>query len=426
MFKPFICILCLSAITFRLQAQERKDLAFYFKQAQLAHSEGRKADYLSNMIEADKLRPNHQILMYHLACAYAVNEKLEESTAYLRRALIIKGDLDIENNEQLAGLRSNTHFDELVELKEKVNVSISSSEEAFKLDERDLHIESIAFDPIESTFYLGSVHKRLIISIGNDGVPKRFKNQAQDGLWSVMGMKVDAQRRLLWVCTTTTTNMADYTASESGKSSIMKYDLNTGKLLQRYSLKDSLDHWFGDLTVSSSGDVYISDSQTNQVYTINEEMDRLEVLFESETFLSLQGIAYDDRSNALFIADYVKGIYRIDLSDKTLIKVNCGEEVSLKSVDGLYLYKNSLIATQNLVVPMRVTRYYLNKAQDKITQVEYLEKGNPLLNEPTLGVIVENEFYYVANSQWGGYDKEEKILPVSELEDIVILKARLK
>jgi len=100
--------------------------------------------------------------------------------------------------------------------------------------------------------------------------------------------------------------------------------------------------------------------------------------------------------------------------------------VSLKSIDGLYIYGASLLATQNQLVPMRVTQYFLNKELNKITGYRYLEKGNPLLNEPTLGVVVDHWFYYVANSQWNGYDEYNHPRPVSDLQDIHILKVNLE
>ncbi|MBK8257233.1 MAG: hypothetical protein IPK82_31735 [Polyangiaceae bacterium] len=34
-----------------------------------------------------------------------------------------------------------------------------------------------------------------------------------------------------------------------------------------------------------------------------------------------------------------------------------------------------------------------------------LEQNHPAHNEPTLGVVVENSLYYVANSQWGSFEK---------------------
>ena len=141
---------------------------------------------------------------------------------------------------------------------------------------------------------------------------------------------------------------------------------------------------------------------------------------------SLQGLDFGKDRNFIFISDYTSGVYKLDLINKTKIPVVVNfKNVTMKSIDGLYYYDGSLIATQNLLVPMRVTRYYLNEVETEFTRFEYIEKANPVLNEPTLGVIVDNTFYFVANSQWAGYDNNNDIFPLDKLKDIIILKASL-
>jgi hypothetical protein len=38
---------------------------------------------------------------------------------------------------------------------------------------------------------------------------------------------------------------------------------------------------------------------------------------------------------------------------------------------------------------------------DAITSVTVLERNHPDYDEPTTGVLVEGDLYYVANGQWG-------------------------
>ena len=122
-----------------------------------------------------------------------------------------------------------------------------------------------------------------------------------------------------------------------------------------------------------------------------------------------------------FISDYIKGIFKLNLASRTLDAVKCTLDVSLKGIDGLYLYESSLLAIQNGVSPFRLTRYALNKEGTSITQFDVLEKNHPAYGEPTLGTLQGKHFYYIANSQWGGYAKG-KIKPADQLRDIVVLK----
>ncbi|HEU5290038.1 MAG TPA: hypothetical protein VFU05_05290, partial [Cyclobacteriaceae bacterium] len=62
---------------------------------------------------------------------------------------------------------------------------------------------------------------------------------------------------------------------------------------------------------------------------------------------------------------------------------------------------------------------------DKITRFEIIDRAHPSFNEPTNGCVSNNTLYYVANSQWGGYDNKHQLKPVDQLQDIVVLKTDL-
>jgi len=101
-------------------------------------------------------------------------------------------------------------------------------------------------------------------------------------------------------------------------------------------------------------------------------------------------------------------------------------DVTLKGIDGLVYDDHALIAIQNGTNPLRVSRYILNPEQNQITQFEIIDRKHPAFNEPTLGVVAGRTFYYIANSQWNGYDLHHEIKPDSLLQDIVILKSKLR
>lgn len=79
------------------------------------------------------------------------------------------------------------------------------------------------------------------------------------------------------------------------------------------------------------------------------------------------------------------------------------------------------MAIQNGVHPHRVVRLGIDGAAARITEVVVLERGNPHFNEPTLGVVVGPDFYYVANSQYEifGEDGHPKL---EALREPVILR----
>ena len=79
---------------------------------------------------------------------------------------------------------------------------------------------------------------------------------------------------------------------------------------------------------------------------------------------------------------------------------------------------------QNGVNPHRVVRLRLDAGYGRIEGVSVLERKNPSFDEPTLGVVVGDELYYVANSQYGSFD--EKGQPLADrLVDTVVLRLRV-
>ena len=62
----------------------------------------------------------------------------------------------------------------------------------------------------------------------------------------------------------------------------------------------------------------------------------------------------------LFVADYVKGMYKLNVPNKQLTKLEVLPEVSMKGIDGVYFYNNSLLAIQNGVSPVRCLYLPLN------------------------------------------------------------------
>jgi hypothetical protein len=52
----------------------------------------------------------------------------------------------------------------------------------------------------------------------------------------------------------------------------------------------------------------------------------------------------------------------------------------------------------------RVVRYSLSADGQRVTDGAVLERGVPVVVEPTTGTVVGSRFYYIANSQYGRLD----------------------
>lgn len=411
-----------------LMAQDKqlKDARHYIQQAVKAYKEKDYAGFLENMKMAVSLRPTHQTSIYNLAVAYALVGNQKEALTWLGRGAEMGLIYPAAEDEDFNSIKESAEFKAILKKIESNKLPIINSTLAFTVREKGLIPESVAYDPTARTFYLSSVYKRKILSIDGKGEVREFATE-RDGLWSVMGMKVDAGRGYLWCATTAHPQMANYREEEQGRSAIFKYNLKTGKLVKKYLLPNRPKaHWLGDLVVNSHGDVFATDSISPAIYVITRRKDEIEMFMEADEFVSPQGLAFTADEKHLFMADYLKGIFLVDLQTRDYVKLAPSGNSTLLGIDGLYEHKGGLIAIQNGTNPHRIIRLSLNRKANAVERLEVVEANNPLFDEPTLGVLIKDTFYYVANSQWGAIDNKGQLAPIEKLREPVILKMKLR
>lgn len=402
---------------------QQQTLQYYYSHAREAYKAGDPARFYDMIIKANELHPYHQGIMYYRGIAAALTNRPEEAVQFLREAVLVNATFDLTLKD-LQVLSGKQDFEALKNLQQELQKPVIHADTAWVIKDRSLHLETVAAGEKEGIYYLSSVHQRKVLKIDKTGNTTDFIKTAEDGMTAVLGIKVDKKKKLLWACASPMPEMVNF--DTLSVSAVFKYDLNTGKLLDRYTPQPSSKECvFGDLLLSKRGEVFISDTQNNTILKVNESTHALESFFTSEEFWNIQGITFSTDEKFLFISDYIKGIFRLNMQTKELIQLTREPLVSLKSIDGLIWYQNSLIAIQNGVVPMRVTRYFLNSSLDTITRFEIIDRGHPAFSEPTNGCMVGDTLYYVANSQWGGYDDKHQLKPADQLQDIVILKADL-
>lgn len=407
------------------QDAQTRDSRYYSEQATKAYEAKNYSAYLENMKMALKLRPDHPRLMYNLASAHALSGNRTEAVLLLTRVAEMGLIYAAGRDSDFDSIKESDEFKAVLRKFENNRTPVNRSDTAFTINQKGLITEGIAYDPTKETFYVSSVHQRKILSVGRDGAARDFATE-RDGLWSVLGMKVDAGRRHLWVTTAAIPQMMNYTEADSGRSALFKFELATGKLLKKYSLPGKPEkHLLGDLVINSRGDVFATDSLSPALYMIDHSKDELEVFMSGEPFVSAQGLDFSPDEKQLFVADYSRGILVIDLGTKKHFNLKPAPGSTLLGIDGLYFYRQSLIATQNGTNPNRIIRLHLDRNLKAVERLEILEANNPLFDEPTLGVLVRDTFYYIANSQWGNVNNKGQLAPAEKLRDPLILKVKL-
>jgi sugar lactone lactonase YvrE len=421
-YKIFL-LLILTALAYNQTYAQNDSLIFYYNKAKEAQAANDTTVFYNMIMKAYKIHPYHPTIQYMAGIANVLNKKNQQAMPYLRKAVNANAEFDLERSE-FNPIRSSSDFQALLKTKQNLLQPIVQSDTAFLIRDRTLHLESIAKGLEPNTFFCGSIHKRKIIEVDNNGKISDFTTPGQDGLTSVFGIRVNEKTKTLWACASPMPEMENF--DSTARSAVFQYDIKSKKLIAKYFPPDNMENVFGDLTLDPTGNVYVSDSRNNIIFKVNATNKKLEEFFTSPDILNLQGIAFSTDGKNLFIADYIGGLFHLNMQSKKLARMKVSFDLSTKSVDGLSFYNNSLIAIQNSIYPMRVTQYFLNAAQDELIGYKVIDAAHPAFNEPTIGFVDGNNFFYVANSLWSGYVNRKNLKPDDQLQDVVILKADLK
>lgn len=384
--------------------------------------------FLRYATEASRLRPTHGGAVYALASAHALLGDTAGAVAALHRFAALGYAANVAADSDFARLRSVPAFVAVRRELERNATPIAPGRPAFTLPERDLLTEGIAYDSVTRMFYVGSVHHGKILRVDPRGGGRvtEFVAARAGGLWAPLGMRVDPKRRVLWVASAAVPQTRGYAPADSLRSGLFRFDLETGKPTGRFLVADDgKPHALGDVLISSTGDVYATDSRAPSIYRVRAGADRLERFVESPLLLSAQGLALDPDERTMYVADYARGILRVNLATGEVVPVPAPDDVLALGIDGLYRVGRALIGIQNGVRPYRVARFSLAPDGERIDSVTILERARPDYAEPTLGVVVGGELFYVANSQWEQFRDDGGIEAPAELQRPLVLRLRL-
>lgn len=326
------------------------------------------------------------------------------------------------NTDYQSEFKNLNGYDSLISIS-KQNISpVNNSSLAYTLIEKGIIPEGVAYDKVSKTVFISSIYKRKIIAIDSTGKISDFIPSGYEGIQGVIGIEVDPARRHIWACAAWNRMKKPSEAMDS-YSGIYKFDLETGKLIKKYLLKDSVECLINDVTIHSNGTAFITESLKGKVYMIQPEKDSLELFIDSDHYYFANGITLSDSQKNLFVAHF-SGIDKINLNTLEVTRIKTPENITLSAIDGLAFYNNSFIAHQSNLGG--VFQYYLNEQHDSITSGSIIESNNPYFEIPTTGEIAGDEYYYIANAQLRRFDENGVIFPDEKLDSVYILKTELK
>lgn len=218
----------------------------------------------------------------------------------------------------------------------------------YTLSSPDSVPEGITFDTVERAFYVSSFNGASITRIDADGTETVFREA--DNRAALLGMKIDANERRLWVCARDVDGMDDR---------VWVFDLAGGAQIMEFQLiAISANGGCNDLALDDEGIAYVSDSFNPNVYRLDPNTE-LGSLYISDPALSDvaaiglggNGIAISDSQDSLLVSrGFPAQIVRIDLPTPDTVTVISVTGDTLGFTDGMVFFEDDLYTVNSQTV----------------------------------------------------------------------------
>ncbi|HXL21344.1 MAG TPA: hypothetical protein VOA78_02670 [Candidatus Dormibacteraeota bacterium] len=353
--------------------------------------------------------------LYFLADRYLQLGDRVKALVLLQRCVTLDEGFDPTDDPTFVSLKNDAAFRQLVEQVRRRYPPVHRAHVAFTLAQKDLFPEGLAVDTAKRLFYMSNMHFKKIVKITETGEVADFVSPDLYDLMLVLGVHVDPADHSVWCATY---------PGEKNRSEIVHFDEH-GQLLERYTPPGTGPHALNDLVLRDTREIYVTDTRGNRVYWFDRTLHRFTQLKLSRPVFWPNGITISDDGNVLYIADLL-GVVRLDLKTDQSEDVAPAPHDTLAGIDGLYWYNGSFVGVQYGTGANRVMRWNLSPDGRRVTSSEVLERGTELVKNPTTGAILDEQFYFIADSGIDNLDRDGKIVDMTKLESLHIAVVPLK
>ena len=262
---------------------------------------------------------------------------------------------------------------------------------------RDFLPEGVAWDAAHKRFLVSGIREHRVASVDpNDGHSTEFANAPG----SVLGLHVDRASQTVWAAWTS----FGHAFKVNPSTGIAAWSTRDGHRVGNWPLPETDPRMnLGDLLIVDARTIVTSDSGTGAIWRFDTATHRFTTIVAAGKFESPQGMAPAKQHGSIYLADYSTGLWRVTLKDGTATQLAVPAGGEVRGIDGLYAYRDQLIAVQNGTKTPRILAITLGDA-DTITDVRRWREMPG--EEPCLGVLTDDMFWFVANGQWNAYDDD--------------------
>jgi sugar lactone lactonase YvrE len=370
------------------------DLSMQAREARLA---GNHKLWLERGQRVLDLAPDHPDLLISVARALAGNGRFDDAAIRLEDAVRRGGGFDLATFAEFKSAPETARLRALREQALQNMAPVAAPEVFLVLQNQALRPEGITWDPVGRQLYFGSLNGE-IWRADLAGKLERFAGP-DSGLREVLGLKVDAERRLLWAVTGVFPDLipGGETKKDVGTTGLHAYDLRTGKRARDCGLDERPTlHGFNDMALASNGDVYVSNSTDNSIYKLSGNGCKLDRILQDPAMTFPNGIALTPDGARLYVG-HVEGISVIDVRNGKRTQLSAPKNAAVTSIDGLVWDGKDLLAVQPSPYLARVARIRLADDGLSIREVTTMSSRPPPGLNPATGVVVDDQYYMITN-----------------------------
>jgi hypothetical protein len=410
------------------QIAQSHDMAALRRLGQIYAAQNDMPRFIWVLKRVGEMSPNSGELKLQLALAYAKIDDKPHAYDTLIRMQTQGFGYDISKDKRFEPIHGTKVWDYIVA---NLNVNAKQFGEgktAFSLPKGDYLYDALAWDAKRGDVLVGSVRDGSIRRVDAHGKVSDFiKPDADNGLWSVDALAVDAARGKLYAGSSSTAIFQGFSGDNAGEAGLFEFDLGTGKLLKKYAFDAGAGtHRLTALAVASDGKVYAADAARKQIFKLENGKLRDIVDNPKLTRFSALTISGGD-SRTLYLADYALGIFGFDLATGKAFEVAYDpSRLVLGGIVSMHWYDGTLVVVEDGMVPKRIMRLQLDKDGRKITSAMPLDVAHAEFVALGASTIAGDKLYTITNLQYGLYDDHGVLTDAGKLAPTTIFRSNLR
>ncbi len=259
--------------------------------------------------------------------------------------------------------------------------------------------EGLAYVPESSELYLSGIRSGAVTVLSATGARDVITFRP-----GVAAYAIGLRDGSIWATTAASRQTQGYDAKAAISSKIVVIDPASGQVSKTFSDPAKMRR-FGHMLMGRD-DLYVTDGEHGEILRLNAYQGELQTLVPEGYMDSPDALAENEGATSLVVADFVSGLYRVDLTSGSMARLLPPADGSLLGISWLSRYGNDLIAIQTGFKPNRILRLHMAEDWSEVKSVEVLLRSDKLLAQPTQGAVVGDTLIFVAKSQWDNLDDQ--------------------